>query len=407
MPLTPPQKAIFDDPARFRVVSAGRRFGKTYLSMWEIARVARFPNKRIYYVAPTFRMAKEIIWNDLKHGMFKRNWAKRANESDLSIELVNGSKVSLRSADNPDSMRGVSLDLAVLDECAFMQEEVWTQVLRPTLSDRQGSALFISTPNGKSNWFYDRWTYAHNDEDWSAYQYTTIQGGNVKPEEVEAAKRDLDIKTFRQEYEASFETAGTVVFYNFENANIQKYTEELPRHLHIGMDFNVGKFCATVGVQTRTGLHIVDEIVIPNSHTDEAAREILARYPNTQITVYPDPAGAQRKTSAMGKTDHTILQEYGFKLVAPRRHDPVKDGVNAVNRLLCDATGERKLYVDPKCKETIECFNKFEYKPGTVQPDKDSGYDHMPDAARYLVSALYPIRKTIDVAQQPQTFGHF
>ena len=171
MSLTTPQKTIFDDDSRFKCVSAGRRFGKTYLSMYEIARAARFPDQRIFYIAPTYRMGKQIIWKQLCEEM-------RINESDLTLTLINKSTISVRSADNFDAMRGVSLDFCVLDEVAFMKKEVWTDVLRPTLSDRQGKAVFISTPQG-FNWFYDMWNFAKNADGWSSYQYTTIEGGNV------------------------------------------------------------------------------------------------------------------------------------------------------------------------------------------------------------------------------------
>ena len=133
MPLTKPQKTIFNDTSRFRVVAAGRRFGKTFLSMWEIARVARHPNSKIYYIAPSYRMGKNIIWEDLKSELIRRRWVAKINESDLTITLVNNSRISVRSADNPDSMRGVSLDAVILDEAAYMSKETWTSVIRPCL----------------------------------------------------------------------------------------------------------------------------------------------------------------------------------------------------------------------------------------------------------------------------------
>ena len=311
MPLTKPQQKIFSDNSRFRVVSAGRRFGKTYLSMYEIARIARYPNKNIFYVAPTYRQGKQIIWEDLKAQLIQRRWVKKINESELTISLVNGSRISVRSADNPDSMRGVSLDFAVLDECAFMDRSVWTEVLRPTLSDRQGGALMISTPRG-FNWFYDMWQFAKSNDDWESFKFTTIEGGNVAPEEVEAARADLDQKTFEQEYEASFENAGHLIYYAFDiNENTEKHNSEVPKIIHIGCDFNVNPMSAVIAQQTPNGLHVFDEISLPNSNTDELASEIHERYGSYKIVVYPDPAGNARKTSS-NRTDHRILEEWGF-----------------------------------------------------------------------------------------------
>jgi len=407
MPLTKPQETIFDDTNRFRVVSAGRRFGKTFLSMYEIARVARLPNTRIFYVAPTYRMGKQIIWEDLKVQLLQRRWVKKINESDLTILLVNGSRISVRSADNPDSMRGVSLDFCVLDEAAYMPKSVWTEVLRPTLSDRQGGALMISTPRG-FNWFYDLWQQGKTQTDWNSFQYTTVQGGQVTEAEVEAARADLDRITFEQEYEASFENAGHRIYYAFDmEQNIEPYDMDVPRVIHIGMDFNTNPMSAVIAHQTPNGLHIFDEISIPNSNTDELASEIHNRYGKHKIVVYPDPAGKARKTSSQ-KTDHAILEDWGFTVRAKRAHPSVKDRINAVNRLFTDANGIHNMFIDPRCREVIKCVGKHQYKEGTTQPDKDSGYDHMNDALGYMVDYLYPIKRTREVnPHEPKIFGHY
>lgn len=407
MPLTKPQQAIFTSPARFKAISAGRRFGKTFLSMWEIARVGRRPNKRIFYIAPSYRMGKQILWEDLKDRMLSKGWVKKVNESDLTLTLKSGSRVSIRSADNPDSMRGVSLDLAIFDEAAFMPKTVWTEVIRPALSDREGNAMFISTPKGY-NWFYDLWAEAQHKQDWENFQYTTIQGEMVTPEEVEDAKRDMDLKTFRQEYEASFETAGNIIYHSFDSKeNIKVYDQALPKTLHIGCDFNIDPISAVVGVMTPKGMHIIDEIVIPSSNTDELAQEIKRRYPTQQITCYPDPAGSARKTSAGGRTDHSILAQYGFNVKAKRKHPAVKDRINAMNKMFCNAAGEHLMFVDPSCKKTIACVSKQQYKEGTMIPDKDSGYDHQNDAFGYMIEYLYPVAKPTAIANQSKVFGHF
>ena len=406
MPLTKPQKTIFDDTSRFRVVAAGRRFGKTFLSMWEIARVARHPNKKIYYISPSYRMSKQIIWEDIKSELIKRRWVAKINESDLTITLVNNSRISLRSADNPDSMRGVSLDAVILDEAAYMSKETWTSVIRPTLSDRQGTALFISTPRGY-DWFHEMWSNAHSNKDWSAFQFTTVEGGQVTETEVESAKQDLDLRTFRQEYMATFENVANNVYYAWDMANVKAWEEPVPRTLLVGIDFNIDPVTSIVCVQTEVGLHVIDEIIIPNSNTDELAQAIISRYGGNRIIAFPDPAGSARKTSSKGRTDHIILQECGMHVKARRAHPPIRDRINAMNRLLCDANGVRKLYVDPKCKKTIEMFQKHEYKDGTGLPSKTDGYDHTSDALGYCVEYNYPIRKPqLDLGSQPQTWGH-
>ena len=414
MNLTNPQQTIFDSVSRFRTVSAGRRFGKTFLAMSEIAKIACLPNKRIFYVAPSYRMGKQIIWEDLKHELSVRRWIKKINESDLTITLKNGSRISIRSADNPDSMRGVSLDFIVLDEAAFMPKSVWTEVLRPTLSDREGGALFISTPRGY-NWFADMWHDAVNKDNWESFKYTTIEGGNVTEAEVEDARADLDLKTFKQEYEASFETAGNRIYYPFDiKASVKPWADKIENYktIHIGCDFNIDPISAVIGVPTAFGMHIIDDIIIPSSNTDELAQEILRRYPNSRIICYPDPAGSARKTSAGGRTDHSILLQYGFEVKARKKHPAVKDRINSMNRMFCNAAGERNLFVDPKCKVTIECLSKQQYKEGTMIPDKTSGYDHIPDAFGYMIEYLYPIKKpgvehTGPFGKAATRFGHY
>lgn len=409
MPLSKPQQTIFDDPSRFRVVSGGRRLGKSYLSMWEMARQARYPNQKIMYVAPSYRQAKSIIWEELKSKLISKRWVKKINESELSIQLVNGSTITLRSADAGESIRGIASDLVVCDEMAFFPSaSIWTDIIRPTLSDRQGKALFISTPQGMGNFFYDLWMDAHNLEDWSAFQFTTLEGGQVSEKEIEAAKRDLDPKTFKQEYEASFQSSGNIIFYAFHQDNIEKFGGEIPNQIHIGLDFNISKMTAVVAVKYKTGLHIVDEIVLRNTNTDEMCQAIKQKYPDKMVFMYVDAAGSQRKTSAGGNTDHTILQQYGFKVMANKANPLVKDRINAGNRLLCDASGKRNLFVDPHCKETITAISKWEYQPNTSIPKKDAekGYDGVNDSWSYMVSFLYPIKPTY-TERTVKTYGAY
>jgi hypothetical protein len=410
MPLSKPQKQIFDDTSRFRVVSAGRRFGKSFLSIWEMARAARFPDQKVMYVAPSYRQAKSIIWDELKSQLISKRWVKKINESELSINLVNGSSITLRSADAGDSIRGISCDFVVLDECAFFVNDnrVWTDIIRPTLSDRGGSALFISTPQGMGNWFYDLYQQGHTMEGWSSHQYTTAEGGNVPEEEILQAKRDLDTKTYLQEYEASFQSSGNVIYYAFKPENIRKFDSEIPNQIHVGLDFNVSKMAAIVAVKYTDGLHIFDEIVLRNTNTDEICQAIRERYPNKKVFLYADPAGNQRRTSARDNTDHLIVKQWGMELRAPKSHPLVKDRINAANRLMCNAEGTRHLFVDPGCKHTVTAISKHEYKPGTSIPIKDAenGYDGVNDSWGYMVSFLYPLRKEY-TQRTAKVFGAF
>jgi len=400
MNLTDPQWDIFTDDNRFRVVVAGRRFGKTYLSTIELLRMALGENEKVYnkncwYVAPTYKAAKEIAWDMLKATIREKDVSK-INESELSIRFKNGSIIALKGAEKPDNLRGRSLDFVVLDEIADMRPETWNEVIRPSLSDRQGSALFIGTPKGR-NHFYDLWT--QDLDDWASFQFTTLEGGNVPDYEIEAAKRDLDERTFKQEYEAAFVNYSGIIYYNFDRQDSVESTLLGDDHLHIGMDFNLDPMSAVVSIRDGSKLRVIDEIVIYGSNTDEMVDEIKLRYPNKRITIYPDPACKQRKTSAGGKTDLSILVNAGFAVKVRERHTSVRDRINSVNARLKTSDGERHLFVDPKCKQTIKSLERQTYKEGTSQPDKDSGYDHMNDALGYLVDYLYPIKREHDIPQ--------
>lgn len=409
MKLSPAQQKIANDPHRFRVVVAGRRFGKTFLAIRELAYHARLPQQEVIYVAPTYKMAKNIVWRKLKNRLTDLRWVQKYNETELKLELKNGSTISLKGADNYDSLRGPGNHFIVLDEFADIDPEAWYEALRPTLSDTGGKALFIGTPKGIGNWSYEIYqTSLEDPQSWSSWQFTTVEGGNVPESEILQAQRDLDERTFRQEYLATFETYSGRIYYAFDRAhNVQVYNNRIPDVLYIGMDFNIDPMSAVIAVRKGDSLHVIDEIRMFSSNTQEAVDEIKSRYPSSKIWCYPDPASRQRKTSAGGVTDMLILQNAGWVVKAPRVHTQIRDRINAVNSRLCDSTGIRHLFVDPKCKYTIEALERHVYKEGTSQPDKDSGYDHMNDALGYMIDYLFPVRRDLDPALTiPQRWGH-
>ena len=401
MPLTHAQQEIVDSDARFKVVAAGRRFGKSYLSMNLMARHARQPFANVWYVTTTYGAAKNIMWLPLREKLRKLHWSKAFHEVAMTAWLVNGSEISLKGTNNPDSLRGVGLDYLVIDEAAYVDEKVWTEVLRPTLSDRGGGALFISSPTGR-NWFYELFEHGQNsgEADWESWQFTTLEGGNVPPDEVDAAKRDLDERTYEQEYEAQFVTYTGLVYYGFhheESVVDISYNPEYP--VMIGMDFNIDPMTATVfqyDLRNPEVVIIVDEIEIYGSNTDEMAEEILSRYPENMITIYPDPACVQSRTSAGGRTDLSILQNYGFKCKYRRKHPLIRDRINAVNSRLHNAEGERNLLINRKCKKVIKALERHSYKEGTNLPTKggSTDYSHMTDSLGYIIEYLFPVNKS-------------
>lgn len=406
MKLSKAQAQIAKDPHRFKVAICGRRFGKTYLAIREMCYRARNPMQNIWYITSSYRAAKMIVWKPLKNKLMDLRWVAKINESELSIELKNGSTISLKGAENYDSLRGSSISYVVLDEVSEIPNAAWVEVIRPALADQKGGALFIGTPKGKGNWSYDLYNMKQEQPDvWNSFQFTTLDGGRVTQEEIEQARADMSERQFRQEFMATFESYEGRIAYAFDrDTNVAELESPNTDLLMVGMDFNVNPCTATIGVRDGEDLYIIDEIVMHNSNTSEMAQEIRNRYPRSKIVCFPDPAGSARKTSANGQTDHTILENAGFLVKAPRKHDPVRDRINALNARLCDANTERHLYISKNAKYTIESLEKYTYKEGTQIPDKDSGYDHIFDALTYCVAYLFPVRKNKQ-PQQPQRWG--
>jgi hypothetical protein len=173
------------------------------------------------------------------------------------------------------------------------------------------------------------------------------------------------------------------------------------------MDFNVSPATAAIFVEVNDKAYQIDEIQMYSSNTNEMVDEIIARYPSSKKFVYPDPSGNQRRTSAGGMTDHTILYNAGFVIKAPRKHDPIRDRVNAFNARFKSADGNRHLFIGKSNKYSIESLDKYTYKDGTQIPDKDSGWDHMFDAMSYYVAYRWPLRRDVDPELiQPQRWGH-
>jgi len=195
------QLHVHKNDARFKTLAAGRRWGKTRLGVNECLDVAS-KGGRAWWVSPSYKTS-EVGWRPLRQ--IGRNIpGADIRLVDRMVTLPGGGFVAVRSADNPDSLRGEGLDFVVMDECAFMKKEAWTEAIRPALSDRQGKALFISTPKGR-NWFWENYQHGlTGDEGWASFSFPTASNPYIAPVEIESAKRDLPELIFRQEYLAEF-----------------------------------------------------------------------------------------------------------------------------------------------------------------------------------------------------------
>jgi hypothetical protein len=392
------QMAVYASKKRFKVVVAGRRWGKSQLAKVCLIKFARVPKRLIWYVAPSYRMAKQIMWPELVEAI-PRRWVRKYNETILTITLVNGSKIELKGADNPDSLRGVGIHYLVMDEVQDIDPDAWTKVLRPTLASTGGHALFIGTPKAY-NFLYELWATGQKEDKvaWESWQFPTITSPFIPEHEIEAARADMDEKSFKQEFEASFETMSGRVYYTFDRKVHVKplaFNPNLP--IWIGQDFNIDPMSSVVFQKQRNGeLWAIDEICLPASNTDELCDELERRYWRfiDQIVIYPDPAGAYGSTKGRGESDLDIFRARGFKKQKYRRkHPKVADRVNAVNRMLKAANGDIRMYVDPRCKKLIEALEQTLYVPGTRDVDKSAGVEHAADAAGYCIEFEFPVRK--------------
>jgi hypothetical protein len=378
----------------------------TFLMAEELRRAVRLAvrnnisaDNEIWYGAPNFIQAKRVMWARLKRAI-PRNWIDgRPNETNCSIRVQSGHVVRLVGLESSDNLRGSGLWFFGGDEWADCRPSAWNEVIRPMLSTAQGHALFIGTPKGFDH-FRDAYILGlpGGDPAYRSFLFTTEDGGNVPAEELLAARREMDLRTYRQEYCASFETyAGRVIYAFSRSANIAPFSYDTRRRLHIGMDFNINPMSATVWQEDRHTTRQIDEIILPTSNTDEMADEIIRRYgrdgfdPGSRladhITIYPDPAGWQRRSSAGGRTDVGILKERGFVVIVSRSHPPVRDRINIMNRQFQAANGEILATVDPRCARSIEAYERLVFREGTNEPDKTQGFDHLVDATGYYLHA--------------------
>lgn len=206
------QMQVHNSSARFKVLACGRRWGKTRLGVNECLGIAA-RGGRAWWVAPSYKMS-EVGWRPLRQ-IATRIEGVDVRRVDRQIVLPGGGEVSVRSADNPDSLRGDGLDLVVVDECAFVIEEAWTEALRPALSDRQGAAMFISTPKGR-NWFWRAYMRGQdgNEAEWQSWRFPTASNPYIQSGEIEAARKMLPELAFQQEYLAEFLEDSGLVFRN-------------------------------------------------------------------------------------------------------------------------------------------------------------------------------------------------
>ncbi len=380
----------------------------TFLMAEELRRAARLAVQRhvgieneIWYGAPNFLQAKRVMWSRLKRAIPGTWLDGKPNETSCVIRLRSGHVIRLVGLDASENLRGSGLWFFGGDEWADCRPSAWKEVVRPMLSTSRGHALFIGTPKGFDH-FRDAYLLGQlgGDPSYRSFMFTTADGGNVPADEIAAAERELDPRSFRQEYKASFENYAGRVVYAFSRAdNVRRADYDSSVAVHVGIDFNVNPMSATVWQERDGTVRQIDEIILSTSNTDEMADEIARRFGRDgfepgqkmvdHVTVYPDPAGAQRRTSAGGRTDIGILWQKGFQVSVQRSHPPVRDRMNVMNRCFRSADDKVMATVDPRCVKSIEAYERLVFRDGTAEPDKTQGFDHLVDASGYYLFGRY------------------
>ncbi len=409
--LHPTQSQPYRSKSRFRVVVAGRRWGKTTLGKatqitWVQERGYR--GARFGYIAPTYREGRRTFWDEFKAAI-PRGWVAKVDEARLEITYRNGAQFFLLGADDPDSLRGPGWDGLHLDEYATMKPEAWTEVLRPALADRKGVALFTGTPQS-FNHFHELFERGRSGAaSWESWQFRTLDAaapyGHIDPEEIEAARADLDERTFRQEFEASFEALSGRIYYAFDRQrNVGDV--HLPQGViaRVSFDFNVEPATAVIGWTLDDQAYVWREVFLRHrggEATAAAAMQVRGLLKDAghlgPIRLYGDATGKSAKTT--GPSDHAVIKaEFpGATWCVPNDQPHTKDRYAAVNSRCCTGTGLRRLTVDPSCRHLIADLEQVIFDDKGVEDQKSNPMlTHVSAALGYwLVADFPPVHKRV------------
>lgn len=408
------QKELILSKIKIKIMVASRQTGKSVALKGIVLKEAlEVPGTDILLLCSTLKQSKAIHFRPLflsNSPVFDKSLIKTLNKTDLTVELHNGSTITCASCENIDALRGRTANYVLIDEAGHVDLENVMEVLQPVISARNGNIVMIGTPSGKAHPFYKYVQKGLLNSPFFTKGVRTwiipIDSDDVvvpnKELRIAQAQSILSPEQFAQEYLCSFDSLSGLVYKNFDPVkNISLLNLDESKPLFIGMDMNVNPMSAVVCqriVKEENGkryeeLHVIDEVVLNNSNTQAMADEINRRYSKWKgrIFVYADASGKSRRTSAdMNTTDHTILRSAGFNLQSPSRNPAITDRVNNLNAKICNARGDRQLFVSNRCKQTVLCLTSQVYDDNG-QPDKKNNLDHLPDALGYIVSGLYPI----------------
>jgi hypothetical protein len=393
-------------------VVAGRRWGKTWLARAEFARWIKEAGNgrwRFWYIAPTYQEARDIFWDDAKEFFQSLGWLSGVpNESRLEMDFKTGARLSLKGADRPERLKGRGVKGVILDEFATMKPETWTESIRPALSDNVGPAMFIGTPQSY-NHLHE--LYARSGQprypNWVSWQFTTLQGavepwGPMPLQEVEDARNDLDERTFRQEYEASFESLSGRVYYAFSRqGNVAPVRLDQNHVACLSFDFNINPATAVIGWRDGEYARVWREVYLEHRGGDATlscarkVKELLRQAGHGgAVRIYGDSTGQAGKTT--GPSDHAVLRaEFpGATWCIPVAQPHVKDRIASVNSRCETSTGLRRFVVDPSCPRLIADLEQVRFlENGDIDKKDNPALTHVSDALGYWLAQDFPVVK--------------
>ncbi len=375
------QAEVALDMHRFRVLCCGRRWGKTTLAIDQMKACAVAKPCRVAYIAPTLQQARDIAWEQLKRDCHKAALTIReAPRLEITLPTQKGgeSLIVLRGWEAIETLRGQAFDLIVLDEVAMMKNfwSNWQEIIRPTLTDRKGEVIFISTPKG-FNHFYDLFNLQEEDVDFKSFHFPSLSNPHLPPEEIEKAKQELSPERFAQEYMADFKKTEGLVYKEFDRSkHVFKEVEEMFVERVAGVDFGFTNPCAIpdIGIDRSDTLWITSEFY-ETGRTDAQVAEYVGAMNFNKV--YPDPE-SPGAIAELRKKNVPIRDVVKGK-------DSIKNGIDAVRELLKAG----KLKVHHSCKNTIMEFETYSYPDKkddrNEQENPIDENNHMMDAIRYVV----------------------
>ncbi len=386
------QLTIAKHPARFKVIAAGRRFGKSTLAISELVYFALTTNKALYwYVAPTYRQAKEIAWKILVDIYFKLpiELQRGKNEQELWVEIGNKSRISLKGADNEDSLRGSGLNGLVVDEVAMIRNwsKLWDEALSPSLVDKKGWAWFISTPKGY-NHFFDMFNQELKDKEYKSFKFTTYDNPYIDPVEIEKERARKTADIFAQEYLAEFKRQSGLVFKEFDR-NIHVIDPiDLPDAwtYYRAMDFGAvdPTVCLWMAVDHLDNIYIFDEYYNTGQTTRFNAEFINTKTRHRISQTFGDPSGNQEMLdyASFGLIISPAVRMY------TQNQDWVNSGIQRVRELMKPdpQTGKSKFKVFKNCTNIIRDLESYAWKESkdNAREVPEHQFSHGPDATRYF-----------------------